>query len=775
MKRIHRVIHQEILPPGLIALGVLTFVVFTSEFGRLTETLIRKNADLWTVFRVVVNLLPSILIFTVPIAFLVGTLMGFSRLSTESEIVAMRAAGIGVYQILRPVLKVAAWVALVTLALTVYLLPAGNWNLRRLRHEIGVRPVQSQLKPRVFNEDLPGKLLYVEDIALPSGIWKGVFLADYSPDEKRIVLSRQGQALFSEDGRRLQLFFSEGSSYEFSEADPTKYSLSQFGTLNVSVDLPEMEPPAEKPKRPKDKRFGELVDDLRQASSDSRRESLVELNRRLALPLSAFIFAVLGVTLGITSHRGGRGYGSITSMVVAFTYYILFATGSELASQGVLPVWAGAWGANILLGATAAAALHAARRGASLASALGNIRLARRMLHAVRGGLARFRNLSRTALSGAGRWFWGLSGVRLRFARVVDLFMIRAFLLALLPTLLVCVALFYLFTFFELIDDVFNNQIAYGLVAEYFMYLLPHTLMLLIPISILIATLVTFGVLEKTFQVVAFKSCGISLYRLAAPVMALVLLFCGGVYVFQEYVLPFANQRQDSLRNLIKGRPVQTFYYPGRNWIFGEGDRLYNYNYFDAEHNRFAELSIYELDIQRNRFSSHVYARRAQWDRDAQVWRLSNGWRRRLDADQGGFERFELQLAALPETPRYFVQEVKESTKMTYLELQGYIQELQRGGFEVDHLRTELYKKLAFPLVSLIMVVLGIPFAFSLGKKGALYGVAAGVVLGIVYWGAFGVFGVLGDNGLLSPPLAAWGPNLVFGSTALFLFVSVRT
>ena len=112
---------------------------------------------------------------------------------------------------------------------------------------------------------------------------------------------------------------------------------------------------------------------------------------------------------------------------------------------------------------------------------------------------------------------------------------------------------------------------------------------------------------------------------------------------------------------------------------------------------------------------------------------------------------------------------------MTYLELDQYIRELQLGGFEVDHLRTDLQAKIAFPLVSLIMVILGVPFAISIGKKGALYGVALGVLLGIVYWGAFGIFGVLGSNGLLAPVLAAWGPNLLFGAGSLLLLMIAQT
>jgi LPS export ABC transporter permease LptG len=299
--------------------------------------------------------------------------------------------------------------------------------------------------------------------------------------------------------------------------------------------------------------------------------------------------------------------------------------------------------------------------------------------------------------------------------------------------------------------------------------------MLLIPISVLIATLVTFGSLEKTAQVTAFKSCGISVYRLALPVISVAGLISVSIFVLQDYVLPYANQRQDNLRNLIKGRPIQTFYQPGHNWIFGKDNRLFNYNYFDSKRGLFGELSIYEMNIRENQLVRHLYAQRAQWDRVAWKWHLYDGWDRDLQKESEGYTPFEQLDVALPETPDYFVQEVKESSKMTYIELDQYVRELQQRGFEVDHLKTELYTKVSFPLVSFVMVVLGIPFAFSVGKKGALYGVAIGALIGIVYWGTFGVFGVLGGNGLLSPLLAAWGPNLIFGSGSLFLFLGVKT
>jgi lipopolysaccharide export LptBFGC system permease protein LptF len=240
----------------------------------------------------------------------------------------------------------------------------------------------------------------------------------------------------------------------------------------------------------------------------------------------------------------------------------------------------------------------------------------------------------------------------------------------------------------------------------------------------------------------------------------------------QEHVLPFANQRQDNLRKVIKGSPVQT-YQPGRNWIFGENETLFNYQHFSPLTNQFSQFSAYRLDIGNSKLEEHIFAQQCTWDRETQSWRLVEGQRRGfLD---GTYEPFEEQLFNFTETPEYFVEEVKASSKMTYAELQQHIEDLQLGGFEVEYLKTDLYKKLSFPLVNLIMAVLGLPFALTMGRKGTLYGIAAGIMIGIIYWGAFGVFDVFGSSGLLAPLLAAWGPNIVFGTGSVILLSMIRT
>ncbi|MEJ2078468.1 MAG: LptF/LptG family permease [Acidobacteriota bacterium] len=719
MRRLQRIIQQEARGPFLISLVLLTFVVFTREFGRIAELLIRKDTQIATVLKAVAYLMPSILIFTVPFAFLIGTLIAFSRLTADSEIVAMRAGGVSILQILMPVLKAAVIVTLLTAAFTLFLLPGANWRLRMLRTDMAIRPAYSDIKPRVFF-----------------------------------------------------LHFEHGAVYNIPTQTPEKITISRFDTLDVPVDFPAAEPDNGKVKRPQDKTLGELTTDLRQGSGEDRRASLVELNRRIALPLSALAFGILAVTLGIRAPRGGRGYGFILSIIVAFTYYVMFATGSSLSRAGVLPITIGVWGADASMGLLALLTLRFADHESPLAHRIFNSWPAvcvscffANIWESLQAALVDMRDTIE-------RRFLRLPHIRLRIARIVDMLMARAFLLNLVITLSICLSLVCLFTFFEIIDDIFQNQVPYALVADYFFFLQPQLLVLLIPISVLIATLITFGSLEKFNQIVAFKSCGVSVYRIAMPILILGLLTSGVIFVIQEYVLPYANVRQDSLHNIIKGRPAQISQ-PGRHWIFGQDGRLYNYNLFSSERNSFVELAVYRLDLKNAALIEADFAQRGDWRRDGQRWLLRDGWVRNFDADL--FATFSSQSFDFPERPEFFDEEVRDSSKMTFSELEHYIQDLQLGGFEVDYLKTELYKKLAFPLVSIIMTLIAVPFSLTMGRKGTLYGIGIGVILGIAYWGAFGVFDVLGSNGLLAPVLAAWGPNIVFGAGATFLLSMVRT
>jgi len=247
--------------------------------------------------------------------------------------------------------------------------------------------------------------------------------------------------------------------------------------------------------------------------------------------------------------------------------------------------------------------------------------------------------------------------------------------------------------------------------------------------------------------------------------------------VLDDTYLPYANQRQDALRNQIKGRPAQTFYQPRRQWIFGEGFKVYNYELFDPDRNLFGGLNVFELDPATFQMRRRIFASRAHWAEQQKTWILESGWVRDFQGRAvTHYTPFPVTaLGELSEPPSYFNREVRQSYQMNWRELRQYIRDLQQAGFDVARLSVQWHKKLTFPLMAPVIAVLAIPFAFLVGTRGAIGGLALGVAIGIVYWATSALFEAIGAVGQLPPLLAGWAPDAIFAFVGTYFFLKMPT
>jgi lipopolysaccharide export LptBFGC system permease protein LptF len=247
--------------------------------------------------------------------------------------------------------------------------------------------------------------------------------------------------------------------------------------------------------------------------------------------------------------------------------------------------------------------------------------------------------------------------------------------------------------------------------------------------------------------------------------------------MLDDAYLPYANQRQDALRNQIQGRPAQTFYQPQRSWILGDDSRVYNYQLFDPDRSLFGRLSIFELDPDTFALRRRIYAERARWLPEERAWALSSGWVRSFSpTGVVSYVPFSEQLfSELHEPPSYFNREIRQGYQMNWQELRGYINELARAGFDVARLSVELHRKLAFPLIAPIVMLLAVPFSLVVGNRGAVGGLALGVGIAVVYWAAAALLEALGAVGQLPPLMAAWAPDAAFFFLALYFFLKMPT
>jgi LPS export ABC transporter permease LptG len=302
------------------------------------------------------------------------------------------------------------------------------------------------------------------------------------------------------------------------------------------------------------------------------------------------------------------------------------------------------------------------------------------------------------------------------------------------------------------------------------------------PLAVLISVLVTFGVLNRNSEIIAMKATGISLYRLIVPVVGIAAILAVSLFLFDEFYLPQANRRQEALRNIIKGRPPQTVLHPEQRWVFGqpnagEPGRIFYYQFFDPVKQEFANLAVFEFDPSTFAITRRIFASRVYWDSGLATWSFQNGWQRDIQGENSKEYREFTQttFAEIHEDPGYFTKEEKQSQEMNFGELQRYIAGLSQSGFDTMRLRFDLWHKLAYPLIAIVMAGLAIPFALSMGRRGSLTGIAVAIGVALAYFVADSLFRALGNVNYLPAPLAAWASLMLFGLVGGYLLLRTPT
>jgi LPS export ABC transporter permease LptG len=497
--------------------------------------------------------------------------------------------------------------------------------------------------------------------------------------------------------------------------------------------------------------------------------ALVELHWRFALPVAAIVLALVGIPLGISTRKGGKSVGLMLSLLLFFVYYILMAFGRSFAMQGRVSPVIGLWMANILV----------ALAGIFMLSNLRHVWNRMMFLQdAVEDIVKRWQQWRRrrrhsklpSALPAPAK-------VGGRFLQILDIYVIQGWIFYFGLLIVAFTGVYIIFDFFQVLGDIVRNRVPAHIVVDYYRYLLPQVVYLMLPLSILVATLVNFGLLTKTNQVTAIKSAGVSLYRLSVPVLGVAALLSAGMFLFADRVLPETNQRQNGLRNQIKGKPAQTFYRPDRQWILGSSNRSYNYTFFDPDQNVFANLSVFELDPTTFHMTRRLHAARAFWEAPIHGWVLENGWARDLTGDRvTNYLPFSVAaFKELTEEPGYFKKEVKPSEQMSALELRQYIADLSQSGFDVVRLSVQFYRKFSYPLIAFVVTLIGVPFSFTMGGKGALTGIALSIGIAIVYWSTSSLFEAMGNLSQLPPAMAAWSPDILFSLAGTYMLLRLKT
>jgi LPS export ABC transporter permease LptF/LPS export ABC transporter permease LptG len=772
MRILTRYILSEVLSHALIGVAIFTFVIFLRDLEHILEVVVRNSAPLPSVAEIFFLTMPGALTITIPMAVLVGILIGLSRLAADSEVTAMRASGIGPGTFVRTIAIFVSIAWVLALANNVFIAPRSASALARLQNRLKSSQVSFEIQPRVFYEDFKNLVLYVQDASSAEGaaLWKGVFVADISnPSAPKITLAQSGIAV-SQGMDKLRMHLENGSQHETVPRQPEQYAISTFAETDLPIQLPEVQNPANTVTPAAEMSTSDLLQRMRENGPRSRVYA-IEFHRRLALPTACIVLALVGIPLGLSAKKGGKSTGFVLTIGLVFLYYFLSLAGMSMARQGKIAAGPGLWLGNIVFFFGGLFLLWRSERmpidifslrhwWAELASRF------KARVPAVRGaGDAFERAANRKRMFSA------------RFPLIIDDYILRDFFVYLGMILSTFLMLMLVFTFFELLGDIVRNRVPLVMVGQYLINVTPYFIYNTTHISVLLAVLVTFGLMQKANEITAMKATGISIYRVILPVMVIAAILATGLFFFEQLYLPHANKRQDALRNQIKGKPAQTYLRPDRKWIFGQRSDIYYYEFFDAESNRFGSISIFEFDPKTFALNKRIYATRAHWSDTLQKWVFEQGWERTFRGSAiEAYHPFDVEtFAELREPPGYFKKEVKQSSEMNYDELNNYIHDLQQSGFDVVRLRVQLQKKFAFPIITFVMAMLAVPFALTAGRRGALAGVATAVGIAVVYFIVSGLFEAMGNTNQLPPALAAWSPDLLFALAGGYMILKVPT
>ena len=355
-----RYIFREMVSPFLLSMASLTLVLFLQKLFRLAELVVSKGATLASTLTLVAYIMPSFLIITIPMSLLVASVMAFSRLSSDSEITAMKASCVSLGSMIRPVMVFSLLAFIVTAITSLTLAPEANHALKAQLFNMVKSRAMVGIEPGVFSSTFDGMVIYVDKMDSHDNM-EGIFISDErSAAEPYAVVAKRGKLIADPESLNVTLSMQEGAIHLLPRVEQA-YSLMSFESGNLFLDINHALLKKDSSKRSYDETgLMELLAALKQSGAGDAAaiDIASELHKRLSIPFACLVFGLIGAPLGIRQSRSGRSAGVAIALVVFLVYYILLAGGRNLAEAGTLAPAAAYWIPNALMTVAALALVY---------------------------------------------------------------------------------------------------------------------------------------------------------------------------------------------------------------------------------------------------------------------------------------------------------------------------------------------------------------------------------------------------------------------------------
>lgn len=753
---ISRYLIGSIVPYFLSAWLLLSVVLFVQQASRFSDIFFSINIPTNLIWQLAAALIPNVIAFTCPMAALVGIVIGLTKMQGDSELVVIRASGVGNLQIILPVAMLGVLLSGFTFLVNLYGVPLASRLVRTVAMQTAIYKLESPIEPGVFNTEVAGYTIYVKDGDITDGEWKNIFIHTENPKtgEVRLITSKQGRIDSSDQISELVL--EDGLSTTITpDGTAEKFVSETIGEVRFAIktrrdELVQRLGSAET--TVEELGLGELSQFAATAEGKERTEAGILWQRRVLLSITPFIFAILGTVLVLRFNRGGRGFGVFVSLASLITYYLIAFLGEQLIRTGrvstviggLMPIGAAVFA---IVWFNFGSKLHLF---SSLAEQLKRITEVVPRGVSVTGGHSFFRDITT-----------GLRDFDVLLGLVRYYFLTLAFL----------AAIFMIFTAFELWRFAGNMEGGVAILGRYLLYLLPFVYLQLAPSAAMVAILATFVIKSRQNEIVTWIAAGQSVYRLLVPCFAL-MLFLGFVnFAVQELVAPGANLLQDRYRLQLRSRgtPAST----NRYWV-ADQDRIYSFAYSDTASDNEWPVSLfsqYQMADNGGKLQSIYRAERARWSEDRI---LLSGNVRRSSLEGGRIVTSVEPSGELKGGSDPFKEVRKKPSQLSIGEVRKRIaaseSDIERNLFSVS-----LQRKWSTIVLPFVIALFTAPFALSLNRRGKAATVGFAVGLWLVFMAFSSVFEQFGLTGMLPASIAVWAPLVLFGMLGSFLLSKVRT
>jgi lipopolysaccharide export system permease protein len=357
-----RYIFLEMMPPFFLSMAVLLFVLLLEKLFRLADLVVSKGATLASTAEVLAYVVPGFLVIAIPMSLLVASLTTFARLSSDSEITAMKASRISLYNMIRPVFLFALIAFSVTAFTSLILVPGANTALKARLFSLVKSRALIGIEPGVFSNSFEGMVIYVDKID-PLDNLEGVFISDErSAKEPYAIVAKRGKLIADQLAMNVTLALQDGTILTQPRAAQA-YSLMGFGNARLNLDISNALQKNAPGKSVDDFDSADLVREINRFHREGKPSYIqeTELQKRLSVPFACIILGLIGAPLGIRRSRSGRSAGVAMALLVFLVYFIILSSATNLAETGTFPAFSSFWIPNVLM--TLAALFFILKRG----------------------------------------------------------------------------------------------------------------------------------------------------------------------------------------------------------------------------------------------------------------------------------------------------------------------------------------------------------------------------------------------------------------------------